>query len=369
AGTAQDIELKREDLVVIPSLFDLREECMVQISGEVRNPGQYLYADGMTLDELILQAGGFTEAASPNRIEVARRVHNLDKDAATTSARTAELFNIDVDRELNTDRGSAFELKPFDLINVRSSAGYERQRTVRVEGEVLYPGEYTLSKKDERISDLIKRAGGFTSYAYVKGASLKRKPLEQSLTDSTSKADSQELHSLEELEQERIKRLQTLQMATVNPDSSNIQRSTQNNYVGIDLEASMKDSGKNNDLLLEGGDVIRVPKQLQTVKISGEVLSPVTALYSDGRKFKSYISQAGGFSQKALKRRSFVVYANGTARSTKKILFFNNYPKLEPGAEIFVPQRLPRERLGAAQLVGIGSGLASITAIIVSLLR
>jgi len=369
AGTAEDITLKREDMVVVPSLFDLREEYIVKISGEVRNPGQYLYAEGMTLEELILQAGGFTEAASANRIEVARRMHNLDKEALSTSSRTAEVFNVDVNRELNTTGGSTFELKPFDLINVRSSTGYERQRTVRIEGEVLYPGEYTLSKKDERVSDLVKRAGGFTSYAYVKGASLKRKPLEQSVGDSTSKAAGQELSSLEELEKERIKRLQSLQMATVNPDSSNIQRSVQNNYVGIDLEQIMKDSGKGDDLLLEGGDIIRVPKQLQTVKISGEVLSPVTALYADGRGFKDYISQAGGFSQKALKRRSFVVYANGTARSTKKILFFNNYPKLEPGAEIFIPQRLPRERLGAAQLVGLGSGLASITAIIVTILR
>lgn len=368
AGTQTDIELRREDMVFIPSLFDLREEYMVEISGEVRKPGRYLYSEGMSLQELILQAGGFTEAGSAERIEVARRVHNKDKEAVNTDARTAEVFNVDVDRDLNTD-GSSFELQPFDLINVRSSAGYERQRTVRIEGEVLYPGNYTLSRKDERVSDLIKRAGGFTAYAYVEGGSLKRRPLQQVVSDSTSKADKAEQASLKTLEAERIARLQNLQATTVNPNTNRAIQSQQDNYVGINLEAIIQNPGKDNDLLLEGGDVIRVPKQLQTVKVSGEVLSPVTALFDQNKSFKSYISEAGGFSQKALRKRSFVVYANGSARSTKKFLFFNNYPRVKPGAEIFVPQRLPRERLGAAQVVGLGTGLASLAAIIVSLLR
>ncbi|WP_134090011.1 SLBB domain-containing protein [Olivibacter sp. XZL3] len=368
AGTQEDIVLKREDMVFIPSLFDLREEYMVEINGEVRKPGRYLFSEGMTVQELILQAGGFTEAGSAERIEISRRVHNQDKDAISTSAKTAEVFNVDVDRSLNTD-DHAFELAPFDLVNVRSSAGYERQRTVRVEGEVLYPGEYTLSRKDERVSDIIKRAGGLTAYAYIEGASLKRKPLQDTIRDSTSKLDKEERLALEELEAERMSRLQNLQAATINPDASSNLPAKQNYYVGINLAEIIEDPGKDDDLLLEGGDVIRVPKQLQTVKISGEVLSPVTALYRKKHRFKDYISQAGGFSQRALKRRSFVVYANGSARSTTKVLFFNNYPRIKPGSEIFVPQRLPRERLGAAQIVGLGTGLASLAAIIVSLLR
>lgn len=368
AGTEPDIALKREDMVVIPSLFDLREEYTVQVNGEVRKPGQYAFSDGMTLQELILQAGGFTEAASAERIEVSRRVHNRDNDVLNTSARTAEVYNVDVNRDLS-DSSETFRLEPFDLVNIRPSAGYERQRTVRVEGEVLYPGDYTLMRKDERLSDIIKRAGGFTAYAYVEGASLKRAPLGQAVKDSTSKADKQEIASLEELENERLSRLKGLQAATINPNAESAQQAIQNNYVGINLAEIVSDPGKDDDLLLEGGDVIRVPKQLQTVKISGEVLSPVTALYDKKRGFKSYISQAGGFSQRALKRRSFVVYANGSARSTSKVLFFNNYPKVKPGSEIFVPQRLPRERLGAAQIVGLGTGLASLAAIIVSLLN
>jgi len=371
AGTQADIPLKREDLVIIPSLFDLREEYTVNITGEVRNPGQFPFSEGMTVEELILQAGGFTEAGSAQRVEIARRLRNADEVALSASAHTAEVFTVNIGKDFDS-KEAQFELKPYDLVSVRPEPGYERQRTVRIEGEVLYPGEYALSRKDERVSDIIKRAGGFTAYAYIEGASLKRTPpKEEEVSDSTSKADKQELITQEELEQERVARLQSLQMATINPDvnASNIQQSIKNNYVGIDLPAIMKQPGQNNDLLLEEGDVIRVPKQLQTVKISGEVLSPVTALYANKRNFKDYISQAGGFSEKALKRRSFVVYANGSARSTKKILFFNNYPKVKPGSEIFVPQRLPRERLGATQLIGIGTGLASLAAIVVSLLR
>jgi len=369
AGTQADIALKREDMVVIPSLFDLKEEYTVKVSGEVRKPGKFYFSAGMTLQELILQAGGFTEAGSAKRIEVARRVRNGDEDMLSTSAKTAEVYNIDIDDDFSLN-DSAFALEPFDLINVRTIAGYERQRAVRVEGEVLYPGDYTLTRKDERVSDIIKRAGGFTPFAYVEGASLKRTAIGQKELDSTSHADQEELATREVLEQERINRLQSLQMATINPEASaKIQQSIKNNYVGIDLPQILKNPGQNDDLLLEEGDVIRVPKQLQTVKISGEVLSPVTALYSNKRNFKSYISQAGGFSQRALKRRSFVVYANGSARSTSKILFFNNYPKIKPGSEIFVPQRLPRERLNATQLIGLGTGMASLAAIIISLLR
>ncbi|WP_345230782.1 SLBB domain-containing protein [Olivibacter ginsenosidimutans] len=368
AGTQADITLKREDVVVIPSLFDLREEYTVTLNGEVRHPGQYPFSEGMTLQSLILEAGGFTEGASVQRVEVARRVHNTEEDLTNTSAHTADIFNISVNRNL-TLSDTTFELQPFDLVNVRPSAGYEYQRTVRIEGEVRYPGDYTLVRKDERVSDLIERAGGFTPYAYVAGASLKRRTVPLPLYDRTSNNLRQEQATKAALEQERIGRLQSLQSATNNPAGSHLEQNMQNNYVGINLEQIIANPGRDNDLLLEGGDVLRVPKQLQTVKVSGEVLSPVTSLYADNKSFKAYISEAGGFSQQALRKRSFVVYANGSARSTKKILFFNNYPKIKPGSEIFVPQRLPRERLNATQILGLGTGLASLAAIVVSLLK
>ncbi|MGK9117693.1 SLBB domain-containing protein [Olivibacter jilunii] len=365
AGTAADIPLKREDIIFISSIFDLRNEYTVEINGEVRSPGKYDYAEGMTLEELIMQAGGFTESGSGNRVEIARRVS--DAEAMSTSATTAEIFHVNLDRSLK--EAADFELKPFDMVSVRTEAGYVKQRMVRVEGEVLYPGEYSISRKDERISDIIKRAGGFTPYAYIDGVSLKRKDFDATHIDSTSNLDKQRLRSQEELKQERIARLQALQQSTRNTDATPASQTLNNSYVGINMTEILKKPGQLSDLILEEGDILRVPKQLQTVKVSGEVLSPVTVVYSSNKGFKQYISQAGGFSQRALRKRSYVVYANGSARSTSKFLFFNNYPKIKPGSEIFVPQRLERERMNAAQWVGLGSGIATALGVIVALFR
>jgi protein involved in polysaccharide export with SLBB domain len=365
AGTSPDIPLKREDMVFISSIFDLRNEYTIEINGEVRKPGKYNFAEGMTLEQLIIQAGGFTESGSGNRVEIARRVVNAE--AMSMSANTAEIYHVNVDRSLKDVAN--FELKPFDMISVRTETGYVKQRMVRVEGEVLYPGEYSISRKDERISDIIKRAGGFTPYAYVDGVSLKRKDFDATHVDSTSNLEKQRLQSQEELRQERVARLSALQQSTVNPNATPDQRNLNNSYVGINMIEILKSPGHISDLILEEGDILRVPKQLQTVKVSGEVLSPVTVVYSSNKGFKQYISQAGGFSQRALRKRSYVVYANGSARSTSKFIFFNNYPKIKPGSEIFVPQRLERERMSAGQWVGLGSGIATALGVIVALFR
>jgi len=298
-------------------------------------------------------------------VEIARRVS--DAEAMSTSATTAEIFHVNLDRSLK--EAADFELKPFDMVSIRTEAGYVKQRMVRVEGEVLYPGEYSISRKDERISDIIKRAGGFTPYAYVDGVSLKRKDFDATHIDSTSNLDKQRMRSQEELRQERIARLKALQQSTRNTEAAPASQSLNNSYVGINMTEILKNPGQLSDLILEEGDILRVPKQLQTVKVSGEVLSPVTVVYSSNKGFKQYISQAGGFSQRALRKRSYVVYANGSARSTSKFLFFNNYPKIKPGAEIFVPQRLERERMNAAQWVGLGSGIATALGVIVALFR
>lgn len=365
AGTAPDVPLKREDMIFISSIFDLRNEYTVEVNGEVRNPGKYDYAEGMTLEELIIQAGGFTESASGNRVEIARRMVNAE--ALSTSATTAEILHVNVDRSLKEAAG--FDLKPFDVVSIRPEAGYVKQRMVRVEGEVLYPGEYSISRKDERISDILKRAGGFTPFAYVDGVSLKRKDFDTTHIDSTSNLDKDRMQTQEELKKERLARLTALQQSTRNQNATPATQNLNNSYVGINMNEILKNPGQIADLILEEGDVLRVPKQLQTVKVSGEVLSPVTVVYAKNMNFKEYISQAGGFSQRALRRRSYVVYANGAARSTRKVLFFNNYPKVMPGAEIFVPQRLERERMNAAQWVGLGSGVATALGVIVALFR
>jgi protein involved in polysaccharide export with SLBB domain len=255
-----------------------------------------------------------------------------------------------------------FELQPFDIISVRSSIGYEVQRQVKVEGEVLYPGMYTIISKDERVSDLLRRAGGLTALGYAKGASLKR--------EGPAKTDGKNAIDQNEEEQNKIAKLQRLQENVKDTIGTKVQEEILKNvYVGIELDKILENPGTQADLILEEGDVLRIPKQLQTVKVNGEVLYPVTTIFSQGRGFKHYISQGGGFSNKSLKRRSYVIYANGAVKSTSKMFLFNNYPAIEPGSELFVPQKEDKRPLSAAEIVGVSSGLASLAVIILNLVK
>ncbi|MEJ6981608.1 SLBB domain-containing protein [Pedobacter sp. P351] len=359
-GSTADITLQREDQVTISSIFDLREEYKISIEGEVRSPGTIGYAENMSLEDLIILAGGFKEGASPKRIEISRRVK--DSEAGAANSRIAQVYQLDVDKNLII-QGPKFNLQPFDIISVRNAAGYEIQRQVRVEGEVLYPGTYTITRKDERISDLIKRVGGLTDLAYLSGASLKR-------TEASEKGSGKNKINTAEEDQQKILKLQRLQETA--KDSTDIiqqQDILRNDFVGIDLERILDKPKTKLDLILEEGDVLRVPKQLQTVKVSGEVLYPTTAIYNGGKTFRQYISDAGGFSDRSLKKRSYVIYANGAVRSTGKFLFFNNYPMVKPGAEIFVPKKAEQKKLSASEIVGLTSGIASLGAIILGVLN
>jgi protein involved in polysaccharide export with SLBB domain len=362
AGTDPDVTLQREDKVSISSLFDLRDEYKVSIQGEVRAPGSFEYADNMKLEDVIQMAGGFKEGATPNRIEISRRIKN--SDAMSASARTAEVFTVNVDANLKVI-GDNFLLKPFDVISVRNSEGYQVQKHVKLEGEVLYPGIYTITNKNERISDLIKRAGGLTPTAYVEGASLKRPGAEK-----VNPADKNAINNKDE-EDKKLLALKRAQESgvkdTLKTDLEH--KLIQSDLVGIDLERILKKPLSRVDLIVEDGDVIRVPRQLQTVKVTGEVLNPNSIVYSSNKGFKDYVNGAGGFTASALKGGAYIKYANGSVEAAKKFIFFNNYPKVKPGAEILVPKRAERERLTAQSWIGIGTGLASLAAIIVSLLR
>ena len=353
-GTAEDIPLKREDVISISSIFDLREEYKVTINGEVRRPGDISYSENMSLEEVILKAGGFNESATPQRIEISRRVKN--SDATSTSARTAEVFQMQVDRNLSIE-AAKFVLEPYDIITVRSSPGYEVQKQVKIEGEVMYPGFYTITKKDERLSDLVKRAGGLTALSFTDGASLKRAGSFESQLDQEK--ESQKI--------EQFKRIQKNAKDSAALDIQNL--AIRNNFVGINLTSILEKPGSKKDLFLEDGDILNVPKQLQTVKVSGEVLSPNTVVFNKSKSFKSYIVSAGGFGQNALKRRSYVIYANGAVRSTKKFLFFNNFPVVKTGSEIFVPKREERKALTTGEIIGISTGIASLGAIILGVLN
>lgn len=359
-GTDADIALQREDKVTISSIFDLREEYKVTIQGEVREPGEFEFAQNMNLEALVQMAGGFKEGATPSRIEISRRIKNSDITSA--AARTAEVFTVQVSPDLKTlDRN--FVLEPFDIVSVRNSEAYQIQKQVRVTGEVLYPGVYTITRKDERISDVIERAGGLSPLAYVEGASLKR----------TGGAEAKLTDSLERSKEERAKLLNLNRLKEAGAkDTASVEKDIQvlrSDLVGINLSRILKRPQGREDLILEDGDVIRVPKQLQTVRVTGEVLQPNSIVYGKGKSFKNYINGAGGFSYNAYKKGAYIVYSNGSVEAARKVLFFNNYPEVKPGAEIFVPKRAERERMTAQGWIGIGTALASLGAIIITLIR
>lgn len=362
AGTQPDIALQREDKVTISSLFDLRDEYKVTIQGEVRAPSTFEYADSMTLESVIQLAGGFKEGATPNRIEISRRVRN--SDATVRSARTAELFIVNVDQNLRIV-GEPFMIRPFDIISVRNSEGYTVQKQVKLEGEVLYPGTYTIIRKDERISELIRRAGGLTSSAYPDGASLKR--------PGAQKVNPTDKNAINNIDEENKK---FLNLKRAQEDGANEklaadveERLIQSDLVGINLVKILKDTLSKFDLIVEDGDVIRVPRTLQTVKVTGEVLNPNSIVYLPGKSMRQYINGAGGYTSSARRSGVYVKYANGSAAAVSRFLLFSNNPKIKPGAEILIPKRAEREKISAQAWIGIGTGLASLGAIIVSLLR
>jgi protein involved in polysaccharide export with SLBB domain len=356
--TEADIPLQREDSVRITSIFDLVDKRKVTIKGEVRKPGTFAYADSMTVEGLIIVSGGFAEGASPKRIEVARRVNN--SDPTSKGSIVAQVFSIDADQYLKEGQGN-FRLQPYDIVSVYSLPGYEKQRVVKVTGEVLYPGYYTIRKKDEKISDMIGRAGGLTASADVDGGTLKRNNV-AILGAEKNKVDTAELNK------ERLARLNRLKKDYKDSTKTTDTVELRNNNVGIDLKKILEKPGSSIDLLLEDGDEIRVPKQQQTVSVNGEVLFPSAVVYSDRKSFKSYVLNAGGFSPMALKRGAYIVYPNGTVKGTRKILFFNSHPSVRPGSEIYVPKKAPPKGDTGQQILAYATGLASLGAIILGIL-
>lgn len=375
AGTAADIPLKREDKIEISSIFDLRDEYKFTVQGEVRFPGDFPFASNATLGDIIQKAGGFTEAAKNARVEIARRIQNLD----VTDHRSSKTILVDIKDGVLTDPNMT--LQPYDVISILGDAGFRTQRQVKIEGEVLYPGFYTIAREDERISDIIKRAGGLTPYAYTEGASLKRtgmsklkeqekkekerlkKELEKDNADENGNAKDSSLDKDSEQNNDGSK-AKSSALAKVSQQGMSASDIEPSDLVGIELNKILEKPYEKGDLLVLDGDIINVPKELETVKVVGEVLNPNNVVYVKGKSLKYYVNQAGGFTDNALKKRVFVQYANGAVKGKD-----GGYPEVKPGAEIVVPKRAPRERMSAQGWVGLGTGIASLAAIIVSLLR
>lgn len=312
-GTKPDIALKRNDVLYIPSIHDLQDLGNVEIFGEVSRPGKYVYADNMTLEDLIIQAGGLLESASTTKVDVTRRIK--DSKSTTTSATIGEMFTFALKDGFVIDGEVGFTLQPYDHIYVRKSPTYQEQLNVTVEGEITYSGTYSLTCKSERLSDLVKKAGGVNQFAYVQGARLMRQANDEEISRMKS--------VLNMMEREFGERL-----------ADSLKLDVDSIYtVGIDLEAAINNPGSDADIVLREGDRLIIPEMTNTVKINGAVMLPNTVTYNSKMTVKDYISQAGGFANGARKSKAFIIYMNGQIAKVKG----NGRDMVQPGCEIVVP--------------------------------
>lgn len=334
-GSAEDIPLKNEDQLFVPSRKNELENMYVLIHGEVYQPDTFTYAYNESVEDLILRAGGLTEKASTSKVDIARRV--LDPKATEESQIKTQLFTVELKDSLGLD-DHGFMLEPYDEVFVRRSPAFGRQMNVRVQGEVLFEGTYTMKTLDDRLSDLILQAGGLSSHAFTPGARLQRRMTPE----------------------EKLRRDQLIKInrAASEKDSVNMDKLDLGDtyWVGIDLAKALEHPGSDEDITLREGDVLIVPTINNTVKINGEVLYPNTVSYLQKTKAKYYIKQAGGYSTRARRSKAYIIYANGKVHSAAG-------GKIMPGCEIVVPSKPERDRISAAHWVSIASASASLASV------
>ncbi|UJP66991.1 SLBB domain-containing protein [Mongoliitalea daihaiensis] len=388
AGTAQDIPLKREDVIRISSLYDLQDEFYVQINGEVKNPGTYPFSKGMSVEELIVMAGGLREAANVNTVEIARRSEQ------TGAGTFADLIQVRVNPTLGISENGEV-LQPFDRVIVRRKPNFNLDKVVQVEGQVNSPGYFAVESAEERISDLVSRAGGLTAFAYAEGATLIRRTeffeteseqirrnrnlqdLQDRLLADPNNTEAQELlverlfrdlgnRPLDLTEGSKAAESKRESITSISETKADVApiRIRQTEAVAIDLAAIMRNPGSDLDLILEEGDILSIPKQLQTVRMRGDVVYPATVRFQKERGATYYINRAGGFDIRANRKRTYVVYANGEVARTRSFLGIRAYPQVRPGAEIIIPTKGPRIPVRPGELVGIATGLATLVLVV-----
>lgn len=341
-GRVADVLLRKDDVLFIPTKQEMMTERTLTIHGEVFSPGVYKYAENTTLEQLVLQAGGLKDAASVVKVDVARRMSN--PYAYTTDSLISQVFTFSLKDGFVIDGVQGFTLQPYDEVYVRRSPGFSEQQNVEVRGHVMFAGTYTLSKKNERLSDLIKHAGGVTNVAYVRGARLERR-----LTEN------------ERVRYENTLRLSRSQMGAKDSIDNRKLEISDIYYVGINLEEALRNPGSDADVILREGDVVVVPEYNSTVRVSGDVMMPSTIPYTEGKNMKWYIKNAGGYSPNAKKSKAYIVYMNGTARKLKR------NTEIRPGSEIIIPAKPPRTGMNLAQWLSIGTSVATVATMIVTI--
>lgn len=344
-GKVADFPLESEDVLYIPSTEEALKKRTIEVQGEVFNPGIFEYADNETLEDLILQAGGLLESASIARVDVARQI----KDSKATSDQgvdRAQFFTFELEDGLVINPDATFHLEPYDQVYVRRSPSYSDQQNVEVQGQVMFAGLYALTRQNERLSDLISKAGGLKKFAYAKGASLQRR-----LTPD---------------EQYQIKlQITEAELALDTLLAEHLKQRLENTYaVGIDLEKALENPGSLDDLVLRQGDLLLIPQFDNTVKVSGEVFHPNTITFTQGKSAKYYIDQAGGYSEDASKRKGYIIYKNGQVSRIRK------GAKVEPGCEIIIPAKIREDITGkASTYVSIATSVATLAALIMNIVK
>lgn len=338
-GEAQDVVLRKNDILYIPSVNDLKEYGDFVIHGEVARPGEYKYSDNTTLEDLIIQAGGLLESASTVKVDIARRI--IDPKSMEISRTLSETFSFALKDGLIVGGERGFILKPYDQVYVRRSPGYREQQNISLEGEVLFPGSYALNKKTERISDVIKRAGNLTLDAYPQGARLIRERSQEELFRSQTALKIAQQGGRDSIS------VKSLEMSSVYS-------------VGIELDKAVANPGSDYDLVLRKGDRIIIPEYDNTVKINGAVMYPNTVVYKKGEKLSYYINQAGGYADYAKKNKSFVIYMNGTVSKVKS----SDRDAIKPGSEIIIPSKEQARRLSLPEILSLGTSVTSMASLV-----
>ena len=340
-----DVSLKKEDVVTVYSILDFVEEYKITIDGEIKKPGIYDYNEGLTLNDFLVQAGGLTGSAS-KRVEIARMIVSEQIDDANPNK--AELFNIEISPD-NNEQAKNFELRPFDVVNIRKMAVYEKPEMVTVSGAVHYAGKYALVNKKSRVYDVVQRAGGLTSLANVEGVKIKRPIAAKQIEDienvnlNLGKKDSIQNKLEKKLKEE-------LKFATI----------------PLDWKAIAKNPNKASNVTLFPGDEIEVAAFNEGVKVAGNVLLTSEIPYEKGRSFGYYLSAVGGVDAKGWKKKAYVIYPNGKAATANSFLFIRSYPKVTPGSQIIVPEKPEVRKMSTGEWVGIGSVISSLALLILT---
>ncbi len=358
-GTAPDMPLHNGDVLFIPDKLDMQGNLTIQVNGEINYPGTYPYAEHTTLRDMILLAGGITQAGSLARVDVFRRLRDIYATEDTPKA--AEHFTFALNEDFSLAKDTVFELKPYDIVSVRKSPAYEAQKNVSIVGQANFPGTYTMTKKNYRLSDLIRDCGGITDQGYVRGASL----LRTMTKEERNQRDANNLRAQISIYEEGLREGKDLNLQIADSLLA-LKAITANTYaIAVDLENALKKPGDINDLVLREGDVLHIPLPEYTVKVSGEVMSPISMPYKKGKSVKYYIKRAGGYANRAYKRHAYGIHMNGSVIK----LSSKTASHIEPGTEIVVPSKATRKGMTTSEIMATASTTASLSSVIVSLMH